>query len=174
MSENFIPTADPFDLATLDEETELLALASALRLADGFRLLFARCNLPSQRTRLVTKLEAQFPPGAIVEVRLTEPVPHLLDVLRERLDALNPRAVFVSGLEHSLPVAAEAENTSFVANLNSSRNSFAIAFSCPLVLWLPEYALNAIVRGAPDFFYLLWHLFLRRYPERNRGSLSSV
>jgi tetratricopeptide (TPR) repeat protein len=60
--------------------------------------------------------------------------------------------LFVSGLEYSLPVAADAHNTPFVANLNAARNSFPQVVPCPLVLWVPEYVLTAIARGAPDFF----------------------
>src|SRR5207248_6699335 len=36
--------------------------------------------------------------------------------------------------------------------LNPSRTSFPQLISCPLVLWIPEYILSAIINGAPDFF----------------------
>jgi hypothetical protein len=61
-------------------------------------------------------------------------------------------AGFVSGLEYSLPVAAEAYATSFIANLNAARDSFPEAVPCPLVLLVPEYVLIAILRSAPNFF----------------------
>ncbi len=56
------------------------------------------------------------------------------------------------GLENSLPIADRAAKTPFVANLNASRNSFPRYVPCPLVLWVPEYVLTAILHGAPDFF----------------------
>ena len=96
MSKSATPAADPFEATTLDEETELVALANALRLSKGFRLFFARCNQPSQRTRLMAELKSRLSPDAVAEVRFTEPIPHLLDALWERLPSSMPNAVFVS------------------------------------------------------------------------------
>ena len=42
-------TAPPFDVSAPDEETELRALARALELSRGFKLLFARCNQRDQQ-----------------------------------------------------------------------------------------------------------------------------
>src|SRR5205823_625443 len=55
-------------------------------------------------------------------------------------------------LEYSLPIAADAEKTEFIANLNAARNSFPQIIPCALVLFVPEYVLAAIAHGAPDFF----------------------
>ncbi|HEV7860255.1 MAG TPA: tetratricopeptide repeat protein [Pyrinomonadaceae bacterium] len=128
------------------------ALSQALQLAQGFKLIFARCNQPDQRQKLIAALRAELPGLKVQEIHFNEPVPHLLDALRERIKSPTPDALFVSGLEYSLPTAAEAHATPFVANLNASRNSFPQVIPCPLVLWLPEYILNAIMLGAPDFF----------------------
>ncbi len=175
MSNSTATLADPFEASTLDEETEMAALASSLRLADGFRLLFARCNQPNQRVRLIGKLMAQFPPETILGVHFSEPIPHLLDALRERLPVSSPRAIFVSGLEYSLPVAAEAERASFIANLNAARNSFPSIIPCPLVLWLPEYALTAVIRGAPDFFSIRSGVyFFASSPEETAPLISAI
>jgi len=175
MSGDATAMTDPFEATALDEETELAALASSLRLADGFRLLFARCNQPNQRIRLITKLMSDFPPETTVGVHFADPIPHLLDALRERLPASPPRTIFVSGIEHSLPIAAEAESTAFIANLNASRNSFPSAIPCPLVLWLPEYALTAIVRGAPDFFSISSGVyFFASLPEETAPQVDAV
>lgn len=143
---------DPFSPTALDEATELRALSQALQLADGFKLIFVRCNQSDQRQRLVSKVHNDLASINIQEIHFTEPVVHLLDALRQSIRVAAPDAVFVSGLEYSLPTAAEAHQTPFVANLNASRNSFPEVVSCPLVLWIPEYVLNAIMLGAPDFF----------------------
>ncbi|HEY0078159.1 MAG TPA: tetratricopeptide repeat protein [Pyrinomonadaceae bacterium] len=145
-------TADPFSSTALDEETELRALQQALQFSEGFKLIFVRCNQPEHRKRLVEILRTRLPEQNISEVHLTEPVTHLLDALRERLPSSAPDALLVSGLEYSLPVAAEAPTTPFIANLNASRNSFPEVIPYPLVLWIPEYVLNAIILAAPDFF----------------------
>lgn len=143
---------EAFEPTVLDEETELRALARALELAQGFSLIFARCNQPSQRQRLAADLISRMPALNIQEVTLREPITHLLDFLREQFPQTPTGPVFVSGLEYSLPVASEAHATAFIANLNAARNSFPQVFPCPLVLWVPEYVLTAILRGAPDFF----------------------
>ncbi len=152
MSDATLTEVDPFNPTALDEETELRALARALEYSEGFKLIFVRCNQPQQRERLADEMQKRLPQLNIQRIHFSEPVPHLLDALRERLATTTPDAVFVSGIEYSLPVAAEAHATSFVANLNASRNSFPQVVNRPLVLWLPEYALNAIIIGAPDFF----------------------
>ena len=143
---------DPFLLPPPDEEIELGALTRALQLAQGFNLLFVRCHQHDQRQRLVAALRKELPGLNIQEVHYREPLTHLLDELRQRINKPLPDALFVSGLEYSLPKAETAHATPFVANLNAARNSFPLVVPCPLVLWVPEYLLNAIMRGAPDFF----------------------
>lgn len=147
-----IAELDTFAPGMLDKETELAALAHALEFASGFSLLFAQCNQSPQRRQLMAELRQRLPQFTVQEIILNEPVNHLLDALRERLDSPLPNAVFVSGLEHSLPSIAEAVTTSFIANLNASRNSFPQTLPRPIVLWVPEYVLTAIAQGAPDFF----------------------
>lgn len=143
---------DPFAPGTLDQETELAALTHALEFASSFSLLFVVCNQAPQRQRLMAEVRARLPQFTIQEIQFSDPVNHLLDALRERLDSSLSDAVFVSGLEHSLPDLAGASTTPFIANLNASRNSFPQIAPCPLVLWVPEYVLTAIAQGAPDFF----------------------
>ncbi len=152
MSDETTTITDPFSATALDEATELRALSQALRLSQGFKLIFARCNQPQQRRNLVAALRVELPELNAQEIHFDKPVTHLLDELRSRIAEPSPDAVFVSGLEYSLPVADEADAMPLIANLNASRNSFPQAMPCPLVLWIPEYILNAIMLGAPDFF----------------------
>jgi tetratricopeptide (TPR) repeat protein len=142
----------PFDPIPPDESVELAALKHSLCLSQGFSLLFARCNQADQRRRLVAALRQKLPQFRIQEIVFDRPILHLLDELRFLMEEPAPDAIFVSGLEHTLPVAAKAHATPLVANLNASRNSFSVYVPCPLVLWVPEYILTAIARGAPDFF----------------------
>lgn len=153
MSTELLTLADnPLDPTLLDEETELQALARSLRNAEGFKLIFVRCNQPQQRQRLIETLRSKQPKLNIRQLTLDKPITHLLDFLRESLTEPQTDAVFVSGIEYSLPVAAEAHATPFVANLNAARNSFPQVIPSPLVLCVPEYVLAAFMLGAPDFF----------------------
>ena len=58
----------------------------------------------------------------------------------------------MQGLRNSIPSAKKAKQNAFIANLNVTRDSFPQLLSCPLVLWLPEYAVGKLMNGAPDFF----------------------
>ena len=152
MNEEPSSQVDPFSPAVLDEATELRALTRALELAKGFKLIFARCNQADQRRSLVQQVRSELPSLNIQEIQFTAPITHLLDALRGKIQLPVPDVLFLSGLEYSLPSASEAHLTPLIANLNASRNSFPEVISCPLVLWVPEFVLNAIMLGAPDFF----------------------
>ena len=122
-----------------------------LRRAQGFTLAFAQCNQPVERRRLVSELRKLLGDYRIGEVKFTEPIENLLDELIPRLSEYNDaRVLFVYGLEHS--IRSDQDFSPVVANLNISRNLFPRHISFPVVLWLPAYAIAAVMRGAPDFF----------------------
>ena len=152
MSDASVGTEAPFLPTVPDEEYELRALVQALGFAEKFSLLFVRCNQPAQRQRLMAAVQKQLPQMVIQEIRLHEPVTHLLDAIRQQMTEPPPDAIFVSGVEHSLPLIEHAAASPFVANLNVARDLFARDIHCPLVLWVPEYVLATIMQGAPDFF----------------------
>jgi tetratricopeptide (TPR) repeat protein len=160
-----------FEPAAPDENTELNALANALRLAKGFKLFFVRCNLLQQRLRVIRKLKRKVRNKTAQWIHLDEPVSHLLDEIRSRISDPPPDAVFVSGIENSLRVAELAHKTAFVANLNASRNSFEVVVPCPLFLWIPDYVLTAIMNGAPDFFSIRSGVYFFSATPRNTDEI---
>ncbi len=175
MSDPVSTTDDPFALMELDEDAELRALSRNLQLAESFSLIFVRCNQPQQRQKLVADLRKRLPSLTIQEIHFGEPIPHLLRALRECLENSSLDAVFVSGIEYSLPIAAEAYATIFVANLNAARNSFPQVLPCPLVLWVPEYVITAIMRGAPDFFSIRSGVYyFAATPQETAGMAQSL
>lgn len=176
MSSDASTPDDPFSLSALDEETELRALSRTLQLSDGFALIFARCNQPQQRNRLIGSLVTGSPPIGALEINFNVPITNLLDEVRGQIaDEPSPEAVFVSGLENSLPSADKAHLTPVVANLNAARNSFPIVIQRPLVLWVPDYVLTAIARGAPDFFSIRSGIYyFAATPDETVGIASSL
>ena len=60
------------------------------------------------------------------------------------------RAIFVTGLEYGIPY--NQPNTRILAQLNLGRDLFPRDVPHPLVLWLPDYAVTAVARHAPDFW----------------------
>ena len=181
------PPAKPeLSSTSLDPDETLSALARTLDFAapGRFLLAFAKCNLPVQRGALVGRLNVMLEPLNIrlLEVDLTEPVTQILPILRELLGSAYltvPRphtlsaepalalregadkvALFVYGLEHSLP--SSDPKPALLDHLNFSRELFRRDVPCPLVIWLPDYALTKVARGAPDFW--AWRSGVYEFP----------
>jgi tetratricopeptide (TPR) repeat protein len=167
----------PSELDAAAEPMDMIVrrLVRAIDYAEGFWLGFARCNLVDQRRKTATVCRDLLAPLGIrlVEIELTEPVSELLPILKARIteeqSAKNAAseatiaasetagahrqsklAQFVYGLEHSIP-SSEAYPP-ILSHLNLNRELFRQEILCPLVIWLPEYALTALARRAPDFW----------------------
>jgi tetratricopeptide (TPR) repeat protein len=149
----------PSDVSEAAEENaeNLTRLERMLTRAQGFTLGFVRVNVPTQRAELVKQIRERVEPKGIqiIEIDLCEPVEDLLAELVRQLSDQMPHdtrrfAVFVYGLEHSIP-SSETYHPP-LAVINYKRENFPNAVPAPLVLWVPEYALQAIMVGAPDFW----------------------
>jgi tetratricopeptide (TPR) repeat protein len=140
-----------FDSLDFDEIAEIKALTRSIIRAEHFSLLFARSNQRPRQKELIEKIKTGLPGKKIEVVYFENEISNLLDELRGRFDE-KPDAVFVYGLETSMPKSEIADKTPFVLNLNASRNAFPAIIDCPIVFWLPDYAIKAIMNGAPDFF----------------------
>lgn len=173
------------------EELTIRRLARALDFAEGFWLGFVKSNTPAQRRRVVALCKDLLEPLKIrvIEIELTEPATDLLPVLQERLaqeqDTIARRdthseeahapagkpklAIFVYGLEHSVP--STDAHPPLLSSLNLKRELFRQQVPCPLVLCLPDYALTALARQAPDFW--AWRSGLYEFaPERELADQS--
>jgi tetratricopeptide (TPR) repeat protein len=181
----------PSDPETTPEPDERIIrrLVRALDYSKGFWLGFAKSNTPAQRRRLAALCRDLLEPLKIrvLEIELNEPVTDLLPVLRERLaqegaannegtatDEVNeaPRpklAIFVHGLERSIP--SREAYPPLLSALNLKRELFRQEVPHPLLLWLPDYALTALARKAPDFW--AWRSGLYEFaPEREAAEQS--
>jgi tetratricopeptide (TPR) repeat protein len=150
-------------------------LVRAIDYAEGFWLGFVRCNLIEQRHKAAAVCRDLLAPLdiSVLEINLTEPVTDLLPILKARIaegqgatnaasegpppslaaaEAAQPAklALFVYGLEHSIP-SSEAYPP-ILSHLNLNRELFRQEILYPLVIWLPEYAVTALARRAPDFW----------------------
>jgi tetratricopeptide (TPR) repeat protein len=167
-----------------DDAENLMALERMLLWTQGFTLVFARVNVPAQRAELVKEIRKRVEPKGvmIVEIDLQAPVRDLEAELVARLKKMYlfkpgekkpllavadsaPRfAVFVYGLEHSLPSSEIYHPT--LAVMNYKRENFREQIPASLVLWVPEYALQAIMEGAPDFWAWRSGLFEFAAPQQ--------
>ena len=158
MSEQFNQTAELPNLTMTNssphEGVELTPLVHEIQIADGFKLLFIFSIKSHSYQSFVANLRRELPQINIQAIHLEEPVTSLLDELHQQLEQPIPDAVFVSGLEHSVPRSVDTYTSPFVQNLEATHNLFPQRLPCPLVLWMPYYVLNAIRYGAPHFFHI--------------------
>ena len=154
----------------------LRRLGKALDYAEGFWLGFVKCNTYPQRLEAVDTFSELLQPLNIhvVEIELGEPVEDLLVVIKERLleeqerikqgpvhqlslmdeesvISTDPKLVlFLYGLEQSL--ISGGSLSPILSYLNLNRELFRQEIPNALVIWLPDYALTALARSAPDFW----------------------
>lgn len=152
-------------------EAELVVLKRMLDYSEGTSTLsIAICNAPWERDRLIAELRESHPEIDVVEIP-----PLLVDVYGHVMDTHPecPKAMFVIGLEASI-ASAEADSHT-LRSLNASRDLWPIRYPCPVVFWLPEYAMVALSKQAVDFWRFVSHKFefigsefsmiSRRYPN---------
>ena len=135
-----------------DQEAEIRRLVRSISLAEKYFLFFASCNQFPKQKEIIKEIKSRLKGKKIVVVEFKEPIKSLLSELRKRLKTTKADAIFVLGLRYSIPSAKRGKETSFIANLNISRDSFPEFLQCPLILFLPEYAISKLMNGAPDYF----------------------
>jgi len=133
------------------DTVELDALERLIRRADDFALAFVRVNAPARRAELVGTLKERLAGDVrIVEVEVPADTTDLQALLARRVVDLGDgkSAVFVYGVERVLSSARE--RTGLLPVLNYKRENLQRSVPHPVVLWLPEFALQQIADGAPD------------------------
>jgi tetratricopeptide (TPR) repeat protein len=135
-----------------DDEKEFRRLIRAVRFAQKHFLYFVCCNQVPKQNELIVETEKSLKGKPIKVIKFKKSISDLLGELQKKTIGGNCEAVFVQGLEYSISSDAKGAENALIHNLNISRDSFKKYLSCPLFLWLPEYALVKITRHAPDFF----------------------
>jgi tetratricopeptide (TPR) repeat protein len=164
------------------ETLSALARAIGMAAPGRFVLLLAKCNLPVQREALTVRLREMLEPLGVdlVEVDMGEITDDLLNHLKARLEPAGHRPEPVAGQLSAQPhlVAVMAEprasyashpplalsiygieallrsgdpHPPLLGHLNLARERYR-ELGCPLVLWLPDYALTRLAQEAPDFW----------------------
>ena len=126
-------------------------LARVVRRADDFVLGFVKCNHLPQQQEMRQAFLARLDNKQVLEIELDQdkPIVSLLNEITPRWDAADPPdVVCIYGLRHSI----QAEDLPVLGRLNNDRELIRRAIPVPLLLWLPDYALDLLARGAPDFW----------------------
>jgi tetratricopeptide (TPR) repeat protein len=140
-------------------------LERVVRWSEEFQLVFVKCNHPAQQETLRRALLARLHDKRVLEVVLEQPIVSLLDEITARWDsAAPPQAVCVYHLEKSINEQREASPV--LGRLNHDRDLLRRAVPATLLLWLPDFALDCVARGAPDFW--AWRSGVYEFPT-DRG-----
>ncbi|MDG4551826.1 MAG: tetratricopeptide repeat protein [Candidatus Contendobacter sp.] len=136
---------------TKKNDSILDQIERAIRWGDEFRLVFVKCNHSAQREILQRTLLDRLQDQRVLEISLEKPIISLLDEIRPlwNLDQ-PPAAVCVYGLENSL--REQGQNSPVLGQLNHERDLLRQFIPAALLIWLPDFALDYIARGAPDFW----------------------
>jgi len=135
-----------------DDEKEFRRLIRAVKFSQKHFLYFVCCNQVPKQDALIADAKKKLKGVKIRVIKFKKPITDLLGELQKKTIGKGCEAVFVQGLEYSISSDAQGAENALIHNLNISRDSFKKYLSCPLFLWLPEYAIVKITRHAPDFF----------------------
>ncbi len=135
----------------IDNDSILDQIERVVRWSDEFRLAFVKCNHPIQRETLRRSLLERLSDQRILEIELEKPIVSLLDEIRPLWDPDQPPvAVCIYGLEHSLH--EQGQSSSVLGRLNHDRDLLRQLIPAALLIWLSDFALGFVARGAPDFW----------------------
>jgi len=171
----------PTQLSADEQNGETLEqLLRALDYTDGFAIFIARCNVPVQRRQFIADAKVKLASLNIHVLELTfdQSIRDLRSHLRQmlanneqsrKLSIFNPQSqelalaepiatyratptpvIFISGLEFSIPF--DDPNAPMLSELNLGRELFRRDAPYPILFWLPDYAITAVARYAPDFW----------------------
>ncbi|HEV8713452.1 MAG TPA: tetratricopeptide repeat protein [Candidatus Binatia bacterium] len=144
-----------------ETHTVLAQIERVIRWSDEFRLAFVKCNSPIQQEEIRRMLLARLSDKQVLEVFLQKPIISLLDELIARWDATQPSdAVCIYGLEKS--ISEQREASPVLGRLNHDRDLLRRAVPAALLIWLPDFALDCVARGAPDFW--AWRSGVYEFP----------
>ncbi|MCB1824838.1 MAG: tetratricopeptide repeat protein [Candidatus Competibacteraceae bacterium] len=135
----------------LDNNSILDQIERVIRWDNEFRLAFIKCNHPAQQEMLRRSLLERLSDQRILEIPLEKSIVSLLDEIGLPWNLNQPPvAVCVYGLENSL--REQGEHSPVLGRLNHERDLLRQSIPAALLIWLPDFALDYVARGAPDFW----------------------
>jgi tetratricopeptide (TPR) repeat protein len=140
------------DFEPYDDEKEFRRLVRAVKFSKKHYLHFVCCNQVPKQNELIEKTKKNLEGKKIKVVKFKKPITDLLGELQKKTIGKDCEAVFVQGLEYSISSDGKGDENALIYNLNISRDAFKKYLSCPLFLWIPEYAIVKIARHASDFY----------------------
>jgi tetratricopeptide (TPR) repeat protein len=165
------PTAlDPVEeFVSLNAEA-MAKLATFIDFAEGFTIGFVEINFLADLEILIQQLKT-YPncEGTLfVELEFSDPnLRFLKDALLEQLAAVTLKPdqkpiLWIKGLEYSIGMSGEYPP--MLVDLNFVRDAYTDQVPYPMLFCLPDYAINRMIKFAPDFWS--WKSGLFRFKTR--------
>jgi tetratricopeptide (TPR) repeat protein len=142
---------------SIDEtQSEYQTLERLFAISGGtFSLSFALCNSPAYRNDLIERLQKTY--LRIEVVSLKNKRTDIYEDARQQTEGKKPDGVLIVDLERHLQ--SEMKDYGILLDLNASREQWKNTFQCPVVFFVPEYALTLITIHCPDLWSWKSHLF---------------
>ena len=143
-------------------ERDYRRLLAFLKLASGFNLAIARCNVPSKRQKLIQRATEDASSNGIRVLKIDIAKTFngdLISAVKSQCPAMEDKtrwALMITGIDDLIYKSKNAEKTAemsrppFVAQLNYDRERIAGELPFPFVLWLETEAWSLLLREAPD------------------------
>lgn len=142
-------------------KNEFEELTRALEWSNEFVIYFAVVNPPLIRKQTAEELKRRLEEKGIKVhyLELNSSYFDLLSIIPEKVPSYCLReteteirsALFIFGVEEAIASDAETRRLFFDC-LNWQRDKLRETIACPLVIWLPEFALRILALEAPDFW----------------------
>jgi ATP/maltotriose-dependent transcriptional regulator MalT len=142
-------------------KNEFEDLIRALEWSDEFAIYFAVINLPLIRKQMADELKRSLGKEKIQvhSLELNSSYFDLLSIIPEKVPSYCLRGaetvirsvVFIFGAEEAIAADVDTRRLFFDC-LNWQRDKLRETIVCPLVIWLPEFALRILALEAPDFW----------------------
>jgi tetratricopeptide (TPR) repeat protein len=136
-------------------------LIRALEWSDEFAIYFAVINPPLIRKQMADELKVSLEKEKIQvhSLELNSSYFDLLSIIPEKVPSYCLRGteteiryvLFIFGAEEAIAADAETQRLFFDC-LNWQRDKLRETIACPLVIWLPEFALRILALETPDFW----------------------
>jgi tetratricopeptide (TPR) repeat protein len=146
--------SDEFEMPlVINAETTLDQLEREIWWDEAFRLIFVKCNHPAEQEARRCALLERLDEVRVLEIALDKPMVSLLDEINRCWNVDEPPdVVCVYGLHKA--VGGQEEAKSVLGRMNHDRELIRGAVPAPLLIWLPDFALDQVAQAAPDFWAL--------------------
>jgi tetratricopeptide (TPR) repeat protein len=142
-------------------KNEFEDLIRALEWSDEFAIYFAVINPPLIRKQMADELKGSLEKEKIQvhSLELNSSYFDLLSIIPEKVpsyclrgaETKNRSVLFIFGAEEAIAADVDTRRLFFDC-LNWQRDKLREILECPLVIWLPEFALRILALEAPDFW----------------------